>query len=820
MGGSIDPSLSARSQPNSGTHLFTRVALSSSQYRDATLLRVALKTETNSFAVDTKLFRELGELLVGRESTALMELVKNSYDADATRVSIYGENLSQPELGRIVIRDNGNGMDVAAFRRGFLTIAGRAKSEGDRRSPRFDRRYTGAKGVGRLAAHKLAHHLAVRSLYPSSIIPGAAILRAAGTVRANIDWDLIEKAETIDSIKDGIEVFVDGRPSKRTFTGTVITLARLRRSWSEKAKRDFVAQAVSMTPPDELLAPPPAGVFVSPPLFQRISASDARASSRFDLHLEGEFESQEELMRGDPASASLLIEIKCDAETKTVTYVITPSNSLAKTKAMPQHTLVVPWRQIVEMTERKLGIAPQPISFNARIFERDHLKTRWPDHLTGVRVYMEGFRVLPYGEKSDDWLYLKSDYTGRSTSGLPRLATLAEQNVDVADLQGGKGEALSLKPDHMYMGAVLLKQDLSPGLKMLINREGFLPGPDLDALANAVRVGIDLATRARFAAESALPRARAKEPDALTAAAERSDVETTVTVALVADRLTRAIKRIEKAVKLLEADDIEAAESDLSELSRSLRFIKEISYEALAEQSLLRVLASLGITLAAFAHEVGNLVGTASDALRKLDELRKELSGRRLPGLTEARQLIDTVVRGLERQASFLVDVTSAVARRRRSRMNLRDRANRALALFHGELAHLQIAATNVIDEAATSPAMFPAELTMVFANLISNAIKAAGEGGRIAFDGRSDAEGTRLWVSNSGVSVDVASSERWFLPFQSTTSAVSAALGQGMGLGLTITRSILDEYGASIRFAKARKGFATTVEIHFPRKG
>ena len=36
------------------------------------------------FTVDTHLFRELGELLVGRDSTALIELIKNAYDADAT----------------------------------------------------------------------------------------------------------------------------------------------------------------------------------------------------------------------------------------------------------------------------------------------------------------------------------------------------------------------------------------------------------------------------------------------------------------------------------------------------------------------------------------------------------------------------------------------------------------------------------------------------------------------------------------------------------------------------------------------------------------
>jgi hypothetical protein len=45
------------------------------------------------FTVDTQLFRELGELLVGRESTALVELIKNAYDANACAVLVEGRQL-------------------------------------------------------------------------------------------------------------------------------------------------------------------------------------------------------------------------------------------------------------------------------------------------------------------------------------------------------------------------------------------------------------------------------------------------------------------------------------------------------------------------------------------------------------------------------------------------------------------------------------------------------------------------------------------------------------------------------------------------------
>jgi DNA mismatch repair ATPase MutL len=72
------------------------------------------------FTVDTHLFRELGELLVGRDSTALVELIKNAYDADATRVVVVGDQISNSEKGSITILDNGIGMSRPDFERGFL----------------------------------------------------------------------------------------------------------------------------------------------------------------------------------------------------------------------------------------------------------------------------------------------------------------------------------------------------------------------------------------------------------------------------------------------------------------------------------------------------------------------------------------------------------------------------------------------------------------------------------------------------------------------------------------------------------------------------
>jgi len=63
-----------------------------------------------SFSVDAGIINRLGLELVGRSETAVSELIKNSYDADATTVKVLFKNTNK-EGGTLVIEDNGEGMD-------------------------------------------------------------------------------------------------------------------------------------------------------------------------------------------------------------------------------------------------------------------------------------------------------------------------------------------------------------------------------------------------------------------------------------------------------------------------------------------------------------------------------------------------------------------------------------------------------------------------------------------------------------------------------------------------------------------------------------
>jgi signal transduction histidine kinase len=242
--------------------------------------------------------------------------------------------------------------------------------------------------------------------------------------------------------------------------------------------------------------------------------------------------------------------------------------------------------------------------------------------------------------------------------------------------------------------------------------------------------------------------------------------------------------------------------------------------EQIADQAaILRVLASVGTHLSSFVHELNGLLGIAESIETALSRIIDESTDLPRPiraKLREVARSTSDLRRYVERNASYLIDVVSVDARRRRSRQALRTRVESAIRLIQTAADRRGIQVSNVLPEDLKSPPMFPAELTTIFANLLTNAVKAAGKKGKIKIGGRSSDKNVVIRVENTGKTVNLRTSERWFQPFESSSTEIDPVLGQGMGLGLTITRSMLEEYGATIKFGKPSKGFATAVEIVF----
>jgi hypothetical protein len=270
-----------------------------------------------TFSVDTHLFRELGELLVGRDSTALIELIKNAYDADATTVVVYGESLSHVGRGYITITDNGIGMSLPEFEKGFLTIASRTKDDHSRRSKVFERRYTGQKGVGRLAAHKLARVLEVNSSRWSGIVPTDAqsekLSSKGESVDATIDWDKVEASQTLADVDKTDAIKIQTVSGGSTTAGTSITLRNLRRRWTPSEHGRFLEELQAFQPPPPLLEPIPKNV-CKPLLFDvpRVRDISSKAGQRFFVELEGDLAPPDDYWTAMVEAATWIIEIDAD----------------------------------------------------------------------------------------------------------------------------------------------------------------------------------------------------------------------------------------------------------------------------------------------------------------------------------------------------------------------------------------------------------------------------------------------------------------------------------------------------------------------------
>lgn len=759
-----------------------------------------------TFTVDTHLFRELGELLVGRDSTALVELVKNAYDADATEVTVHGEHLDQPGYGRILITDDGGGMTRDQFERGFLRIASRIKEEGERRSALYGRRFTGAKGVGRLAAHKLARLLNIESVPRADAKQGVA---------ATIDWDVVEEQETLDQIgKSGAVRLTELQRRASTSSSTVIELKRLRRKWTPGERTRLFAEIGTFRPPQVLVSIPP-NILDEPSLIDELEVADVRdpnaSTSRdpgFSVELTGEFAAGEDYWHSVAEAASWLVEIRA-RKGKKVQYAVTATR--ATRSALRQEGLKPPKRQDFELDHPAPKEGP---FFDARVLVREGQvrgeQRNWVGQQSGIRVYMEGFRVLPYGEPSDDWLEIDADYNRR------------ERTLRFLDAFEGAGadedEGLLQVTKRAYFGAVFLTQQNAASLQMLVNREGFVPDASYDRLKRLLRVGIDLSVRRRAAVRLPLREKRRRERSE--AADSRATVSRRVDLKVaVEEAVARAADFARQARLLASRGDVAKAVELIEAAAKEFREGSDVHERLLSERGMLRILAGVGLQMAAFVHEINGLLGMTQVVEQAIERIQNQTGLTREVRhlLAQLRARVEDLRRVVERQASYLTDITSPDARRRRSRQKLADRFEAASRLVRPALERRRIDLENSIPEGLKSRPMFPAEIMVVFSNLLTNAAKAAGEDGRIRATGVLDSSGAVVVrVENTGTAIDLDEAERWFLPFETTTAESDPVLGQGMGMGLPIARNMLEEYGGEIRFVKPSRGFATAVELRF----
>lgn len=309
----------------------------------------------------------IGEDLVSDEAVALVELVKNAYDADAQQVAVV---FNSAEPTEVVVQDDGHGMTLDTVLGNWLepgTIAKRDTS----RSP-GGRVFQGAKGIGRFASARLARSLLLETRYEGETA-GTSLL---------MDWDQFASAQYLD------EVVVDWEagPLPDLHKGTRLVLSRLRKEWGYSDFERLHSRLSRLVSPFddvvdfaiELEVPGHAEFSGDVQPHQLISEPHYRLAGRLDEL--GRFSGQ--IWHGREEAESF-------SATKLGGHDETPTCGAFELE-------VRVWDRDRE------GLDPLAQQLQISIVD----VRRILDSFSGFSIYRDSFRVYPYGQRGNDWLNL------------------------------------------------------------------------------------------------------------------------------------------------------------------------------------------------------------------------------------------------------------------------------------------------------------------------------------------------------------------------------------------------------------------------------
>lgn len=205
-----------------------------------------MKDENVYFRPRARLMLELGEQLIKNESVAMLELIKNSYDAFARNVNVRLDNIDDCDAGLIVIEDDGIGMTKETVVNHWMEPATFNKKKivdnckeaithnGVKRIP------LGEKGIGRFGAHKLGNHIKLVTRNEDD--------QTNREVYFEINWNDFNNDKYLNEVEVKVferepEVFVGDKH------GTRIEITELRHNWQKREYRNVYKSMLSLNSP-------------------------------------------------------------------------------------------------------------------------------------------------------------------------------------------------------------------------------------------------------------------------------------------------------------------------------------------------------------------------------------------------------------------------------------------------------------------------------------------------------------------------------------------------------------------------------------------
>ncbi len=763
------------------------------------------------FTVSARTAKLIGQENFANAEGAIIELVKNSYDADAKTALIIFDNSDEiKENHSLYIIDNGQGMTEDVVKEKWMKIGTDDKlqnftSEGGRIK-------TGAKGIGRFALDRLGKLTEMHTVSKET----------NQRLFWSVNWEDFEKIglsihevnaeltnlDTFDLKSHLKDLFKDYKQipellDKTEFTtGTILKINALKDSWDEKDLKSLFDNLEVLIPPFEQ---PEFSIYLfSTSNIVNLGEVNTAYYDDYDYKVSAKYLAddnqslQVKITRNELVIEALENSYKevFDAEQmKKFPYDLETFKSkefeyyldLGKIKvfsSVDQELLKKIGKFDFTFYYLKNTISDDKNEGDLKKYPYRNFvsanRRAWLDKFGGVKTFRDGFRVRPYGDKDNDWLRL-----GERQAKSPQGA-------------GQRLGAYRIRPNQIA-GTVNISRINNPYFNDKSGREGIQENDVFEVFKNLLIEVINFFEKDRNVVMVHLSELYDKR---------NSDKKEREKAKAEAERILREKQKREKNKKSPDDNEIKDEDTETKELlAQATQNLEQELEEKDSEIRLLRSLASVGLIMASSAHELRNLrsriVPRTEFLVRELKKLIDEKALASLHKEDNPFYMID-LIRNEDLQIKHWLDYSlSSLKKDKRKRTNIN--FGEYFETFKGNwkksLDKSDINLTlNGSNDAPNTIQTFEVDLDTIFNNLLINS--------RVAFSGKTGSKEIKInWKRvDEFVQIDfVDNGQGLAQEYKSNPSEIFNAFETskrdnkgniiGTGLGLYIVKSIIDEY-------------------------
>lgn len=801
------------------------------------------------FKTNSRHIGQLGRELVTDFVTALVELVKNAYDADAPSVRIMIENANTPG-SRIIVADTGCGMTEDEFENRWMVIGTSNKLS----SPYTlkGRKKAGKKGIGRFSVERLAERAVIYSysakesfkvflnwnLYEEISVAGLQqriqILRnkkdvtAAKYISNQIEYYLALKLKGNDGIEQGYVREKAGRvvsDYEAAFESAFLDLFEdeilpiLKKQEKVELKLEDIdnpMENIGNRENEETCR-----------LLKEMYALEGREGQ--DVHtglvmvLEGLRDNwrqkdieklQKELrlliapefIEKDPFHIDLIASQFKISEEISVNSILDLRYAKVTARIYENGTRAeirysdITGKNVEKHMEYELPLLCGDVTFELYYFLRDsvHMTNETYNYrlaigilniYCGTKIYRDNFRVKPYGDVDNDWL-----------------------GLDKAKVSNTHGYRVG---NNQTIGVIKISDEKNPLLIDATNREGIIENEAYEHLKQFVLSCIELITEIRWEeyekTKSELEKAKEQRQKQKQKAQKQKNVQE---------------KRYEDTLQLLKsgapyetvASSLEQwkSEEEKREKEAEEQYEKtENAYEKYVEMqetelSMYKNLATLGILTGNFGHETQDIISRIDNTLSFYTEIASIIDNQYFAEITENVKSDFTRISGY---SLMIVEFLRKNKRSPHTNLNFGSVLRDICKLYQGmlEAFHVDLKLKAGADICLT---MRQIDLESIIINMITNAFEQVKTRQQkkiqIIFEQRD--EDIYLYFEDSGLGVPENRREEIFKPFITTKE-------DGIGLGLNIVRDIVTSYGGKVHVEESKELGGAKFIVHFMKE-